>query len=147
MLIPGKQDINQTLKEIQIPVKLPPSLKEILLVCDFCTVLTSLSLFYRFSNLQTRSCSMVVEEAWALVAQSLPQGKLRNDTSSLPLTSNPSLLPSLPLFSFLSPNSQKSNLYPGLFPFLSVLLKTFNVTDCLSECVRVQATNTPAAEH
>lgn len=32
---------------------------------------------------------MVVEVAWALVAQSLPQGKLRNDTSSLPSTSNP----------------------------------------------------------
>lgn len=84
-------------------------------VVFFAQCLLSLSPFYRFSNLQTRSCFMVEEGAWALVAQSPPQGKLRNDTSSLPSTSDPSLLPSLPLFSFLSPNSQKSNLYPGLF--------------------------------
>lgn len=97
---------------------------------------SSLSQFSRFSNPQTRSCSMAAERVWAPDAQSLPQGKPRNDTCSLPSTSDPSLLPSLPLLSFLSPNSQKSNLYPGLFPFLSVLLKTFNVTNCLSERVR-----------
>lgn len=94
--------------------------------------------FNRFSNLQTRSSFTVVEGVWALGVQSLPQGKPRNDACSLPLTSDLSLLPSLPLLSFLSPNSQKSNLYPGLFPFLSVLLKTFNVTICLNKwaCVR-----------
>ena len=57
--------------------------------------------FHRFSNLQTRSSSTGAEGEWALAAQSLPQGKLRNDTSSLPSTCDPSLLPSLPLFSFL----------------------------------------------
>lgn len=66
---------------------------------------------------------MAVEEAWAPVAQSLHQGKLKNDTSSLPLTSNPPLLPSLPLFSFLSPNSQNQTYTQGFFPFLSYYLK------------------------
>lgn len=71
----------------------------------------------RFSNLPTRSSFTVVGGAWALGVQSLPQGKPRNDARSLLLTSDLSLLPSLPLLSFLSPNSQNSNLYPGLFSF------------------------------
>lgn len=74
--------------------------------------------FNRFSNLQTRSSFTGVEAAWAPGVPSLPQGKPRNDARSLPPTSDLSLLPSLPLLFFLSPNSQKSNLYPGLFfPF------------------------------
>uniref|UniRef100_A0A672ITF0 Serine/threonine-protein phosphatase n=5 Tax=Ovalentaria TaxID=1489908 RepID=A0A672ITF0_SALFA len=76
---------------------------------------TPLFVLYRFSNLPTRSCSITAEGPLAPDAPSLLPGKPRNDTSSLPLTFDPALLPSLPLFSFLSPNSQKSNLYPGLF--------------------------------
>lgn len=82
--------------------------------CWFLLIFVSFQ-FNRFSNLQTRSSSTVVEGEWALGVLSLLQGKPRNDVRSLPLTSDLSLLPSLPLLSFLSPNSQKSNLYPGLF--------------------------------
>lgn len=82
--------------------------------CWFLLIFVSFQ-FNRFSNLQTRSSSTVVEGVWALGVLSLLQGKPRNDVRSLPLTSDLSLLPSLPLLSFLSPNSQKSNLYPGLF--------------------------------
>ena len=100
------------------------------------------SVFNRFSNLQTRSCSTAVEGAWALAAQSLLQGKLRNDTSSLPSTS--STHPSCPLYlssPFFHQTARNQTYTQGFFPFLSVLLKTFNVMNCLSGCVRAQMTN------
>lgn len=78
--------------------------------------------FDRFSNLPTRSSFTVVEGVWALGVQSLPQGKPRNDACSLLLISDPSLLPSLPLLSFLSPNSQKS-LPRAFFLFYLYFLK------------------------
>lgn len=102
----------------------------------------------RFSNLQTRSCSMAAAVAWALVAQSPPQGKLRNDTSSLPSTSEP--IPPALSTSLLLSFTKQPEIKPytqGFFPFLSVLLKTFNVTNCLSECVRARMTNSSAGEH
>lgn len=109
VLIPGTQLIRFWFKSVPLR-KYCKTLNNIFVLMYFPT-------FGRFSNRQTRSCFMVVEGVWALVARSLRPGKLRNDSRSLPLTCKPSLLPSLPLFSFLSPNSQKSNLYPGLFSF------------------------------
>lgn len=78
------------------------------------------------------------EGGWALGVRSLPQGKPRNDTCSLPLTSDLSLRPSLPLLSFLSPNSQKSNLYPGLFSlfYLYFLKHLMLWIVWINECVR-----------
>lgn len=131
----------------------------VVVTVEFSLSLLSFSPSSRFSNLQTRSCSTAAAGAWAPAAQSPPQGKLRNDSSSFALDPRPprppppSLLPSLPLFSFLSPNSQKSNLYPGLFffPFLSVLLKKHLMLQIVwvSAWVRAQMTEraSSAGEH
>lgn len=158
VLVPGKNDLNHVSQQkIPILIKNRPCTSTFIknktfffFNVDFCSV-CFLSPLYRFSSLQTRSCFMVVEGAWALVAQSLPQGKLRNDSSSLPSTSDPSLLPSLPLFSFLSPNSQKSNLYPGLFfLFYLYFLKHLMLQIVwVNGCVRAQMTErvSTAGEH
>jgi len=46
--------------------------------------------------------------------------------------------PSCPLYlssPFFHQTARNQTYTQGFFPFLSVLLKTFNVTNCLSECV------------
>lgn len=56
----------------------------------------------------------------------------------------PSTHPSCPLYlssPFFHQTARNQTYTQGFFPFLSVLLKTFNVMNCLSECVRAQTTN------
>lgn len=117
-------------------------------VDQFLLIFTQfVSQFDRFSNLRTRSSFTVVQGVWALDVQSLPQGKPRNDACSLPLTStlSPPALSTSSLLSFTKQPEIKP-LPRAFFPFLSVLLKTFNVPICLNKwacecgCVRAQMT-------